>query len=175
MTGSTKPKRNYSDETRERMRAAAMARYDSGAEQTHARVRSLMKTIQEEMASNQGIYPHNKGALSLAEVARRAEMHPLTFHKPRYVDLAKEVKEWLETLKQGAIVGRMRVRKDLGTRVQEWKELYEDLAETHRATETDLARTQALLDKALLDNDKLKQRLSDVNKQKVVTLQPEKG
>ncbi|WP_156516564.1 hypothetical protein [Paraburkholderia caribensis] len=173
MSGS-KPRRTYSDESRERMRTAALARYDSNAHQTHERVRALMKTIQEEMAANKGIYPHNKGAVSLAEVARRAEIHPFTFHKPRYLELGLEVKQWLEALKQGAVVGRMQVRKELGTRVQEWKKLYADLLEAHRITETDLAHANAQLEDALRENDKLRRHVADLTKQKVLPLRTEK-
>ncbi len=97
---SNKAKRTHSDELRERMRAVALACSDSNAEQTMTRVRDLMTTIQKEMAANEGIYPHNKGAVSLAEVARRAGIYPSTFHKGRYVELAEEVKQWLVTLKQ---------------------------------------------------------------------------
>ncbi|WP_124982100.1 hypothetical protein [Ralstonia solanacearum] len=170
-----KPKRTYSDESRERMRTAALARHDDNAEEIRERIRAVMKATQEEMAANNGIYPHNKGAVSLAEVARRAGIHPVTFHKERYVELAKEIREWLEALKQGAIVGRMRVRKALATRVQEWKELYEDLLETHRISETDLAYANEQLKEALLENETLKQRVADLTKQKVVKLRPEKG
>jgi hypothetical protein len=171
----SKPKRTYSADARERMRAAALARYDNDAEQAHERVRAVMKTIQTEMAGNEGIYPKNKGAVSMAEVARRAHIHPFTFHKPRYQDLGKEVKAWLETLKQGAVVGRGRVRKELGTRVQEWKKLYEDLLETHRISETDLAHAQARLEEVLKENEQLRQRVASDAALKVVPLRPKKG
>ncbi|MBF3380603.1 hypothetical protein [Burkholderia pseudomallei] len=166
-------KRTYSDESRERMRTSALARYDTNAEATHERVRAVMKAIQEEMAANEGIYPHNKGAVSQAEVARRAEIHPNTLHKTRYVLLGEEVKDWLDTLKQGTVVGRMRVRKELGTRVQEWKQLYEDLRETHRITETDLAHANELLKEARRENEELRARVSELTKQKVLPLRAE--
>ncbi|WP_155631426.1 hypothetical protein [Burkholderia cepacia] len=169
-----KNNRTVSEEARERMRAAALARYDSNAQQAHERVRAVMKTIQVEMASNQGIYPHNKGAVSLAEVARRAEIHPFTFHKPRYVELVKEVRQWLETLKQRTIVGRTRVRKELGARIHEWTQLYEDLRETHRITETDLAFANARLDEALRENEELRQRMANLTKHKVAPLRVQK-
>ncbi len=97
---SNRAKRIHSDESRERMRTAVLAHSDSNTEQTITRVRDLMTTIQKEMAANEGIYPHNKGAVSLAEVARRAGIRPRTFHNGRYLELAEEVKQWLVTLKQ---------------------------------------------------------------------------
>lgn len=170
MTDIKESKRASTEQSRERMRQAALSRYDSNAEETHKRVRAIMHTIKEEMAANAGIYPQNKGAVSLAEVARRAGIHPVTFHKERYVELAREVKLWLETLRQGATVGRVRVRKELGTRVQEWKQLYESLRETHRVTETDLAYAQARLQEALTENGVLHQRVAELSKRKVVPL-----
>jgi len=134
-----------------------------------------MQTIQKEMAANEGIYPHNKGAVSMAEVARRAGIHPFTFHKPRYLELGKEVKAWLETLKQGTVVGRGRVRKELGTRVQEWRRLYEDLLEVHRISETDREYAEARLKEALLENEQLRQLLADQATLKVVPIRQKKA
>lgn len=74
---SDKP--GLSEDARGRMRTAALARYDRAAQQTHERVRAMLQTITKEMEANQGISPHNKGALSLAEIGRRAGIHPLTF------------------------------------------------------------------------------------------------
>ncbi|AOE88468.1 hypothetical protein GO283_03158 [Ralstonia solanacearum] len=170
---SDKP--GLSEDARGRMRTAALARYDRAAQQTHERVRAMLQTITKEMEANQGIYPHNKGALSLAEIGRRAGIHPLTFHKPRYIAIRKEVQAWLETLKQEAVVGRTRARKALATRAQEWKQLYEDLLQAHRISETDLALAEARLEEALLENEKLRQRIAAITAQKVVSLRPVKG
>lgn len=182
MTDKERSRRTYSDEARERMRAAALVRYDAGAQQIHERVRTIMTTILQEIANNQGIYPNNKGAISLAEVARRAQIHPFTFHKPRYVELIKEVREWLASLKQEVLVGRTRVRKELSARAHEWKLLYGDLLEVHHVSETDLHHTQLLLDEALKKNEELQQRnqellqtLTNLNKQKLKVLRPKKG
>lgn len=174
MKEKSNQKRTYSADTIERMRQAALSRHDSNAEETHKRVRAILRTIQKEMAANAGIYPNNKGAVSLAEVARRAEIHPVTFHKERYVDLASEVKLWLETLRQGATIGRVRVRKELGTRVQEWKQLYESLLETHRVSETDLAYAEARLQETLAENVVLTERIAELSKRKVVPLKSTK-
>lgn len=175
MKEPAKPKRIHSAEAIERMRAAALARGEREAEQNHERVRTVMKTIQKEMAGNDGIYPQNKGAVSLAEVARRAEIHPITFHKPRYRGLGEEVKAWLETLKQGSVVGRGRVRKELGTRVQEWRKLYEDLLEVHRISETDLEYAEAKLKEVLQENERLRQEVATQASLKVVPIRPKKG
>lgn len=175
MNKVARPKRTFSEDARARMRAGALARYDADAGVAHARVRAVMQSIKAEMADNEGIYPHNKGAVSLAEVARRAEIHPFTFHKPRYRQLGEEVKEWLEALKSGTVVGRGRVRKELGTRVKEWKQLYDDLLEAHRVSETDLEHANEQLKEALQENERLRLRLADHNALKIVSIPQRKG
>jgi len=156
------------------MRDAALARYDRNAEDIHVRVRQILELIKQEMASNGGIYPFNKGAISIAEVARRSQIHPLTFHKPRYVDLAKEVKAWLEALKGGNLVGRSRIRKDAETRIGEWKELYENLLDAHRVTETDLLHAQVQLEEARAEIDVLRARLSARETLKIASIHSKK-
>jgi len=174
MAESDNRKRAFSEASKDKMRAAALARHDNNAQAIIERVHTVMETIQKEMTANNGIYPQNKGAVSLAEVARRAEIHPVTFHKERYIGLAQEVRDWLGTLKQGAIVGRMRVRKELETRVQEWKQLYDDLLETHRISETDLAYANEKLNEALQEIETLRQRVAELTKLKVMPLRPRK-
>ena len=175
MKAKPKAKRTYSAESKERMRVAALARHDAGSEQIHERVRAMMKTIQMEMAGNGGIYPNNKGAVSMAEVARRSAINPTTFYKNRYRELGKEVDKWLETLKQGSVIGRGRVRKELGSRVQEWEDLYEALKVTNRLSETDLAHTEELLKEALKENEQLRSRLLEQAALKIVPIRPNKG
>lgn len=174
MAESNNRKRAFSEASKDKMRAAALARHDNNAQVIFERVHAVMETIQKEMAANNGIYPQNKGGVSLAEVARRAGIHPVTLHKQRYIELTKDVRDWLETLKQGAIVGRMRVRKELATRVQEWSQLYEDLLETHRISETDLAYANEKLKEAMKEIEILRQRVADLTKLKVMPLRPRK-
>lgn len=170
MSKPSASKKVRSEEARERMRTAAKARHDANTQQAYERVREAMRLIQQEMAANQGIYPQNKGAVSLAEVARRAGMHPVTFHKPNYQELIEEVKAWLHELKSGAIVGTKRVHKALGTRLQEWKQLYNDLLESHQISETDLARTNIRLKELEDECRELRKKLSEATSLKVVPL-----
>lgn len=171
MTKSKPPKFIRTDEARERMRIAAKVRHDANTQQAYKRVREVMQLIQQEMAANQGIYPQNKGAVSLAEVARRADMHPVTFHKPNYQNfIDNEVKPWLEGLKSRALVGTKRVHKELGTRVQEWKQLYNDLLESHQISETDLAHANIRIKELESENNELRRKLSEATSLKVVSM-----
>jgi hypothetical protein len=161
----TKPKR--SDETRQKMRDAAVNRHSMNAEQIRKRVTLMLTAIEKEISENHGIYPSNKGALSLAEIARRAEIHPLTFHKPNYQKLAKHVRDWLHGLKTKPATKTKKVRKGLAARVQDWQQLYDDLLESHRVSETDLSianeelrEGKEELRKAYAEIDRLKAELA---------------
>lgn len=152
-------KKIHTKDARARMREAALSRYGRDAQENHDHVREVLKTIEKEMEANQGIYPKYSGGLSSAEVARRSGLHPNTFYKQRYKELGKEVFARIEKLKSNKIVGRTRVRKEMSTRVQEWRQMYEDLLDSFRLTEADLEVTQSKLDEALKENEILRERL----------------
>lgn len=140
-------------------------------------VRSAMATIEAEIAANDGIYPGNKGALSLNEVARRASVHSTTLFGPKYKALKSDVDEWLRTVKSKAVTGRMRVRKEMTERVGAWRELYEALLESHHISELDLQEAQHQLEVAQAEvarlrdeNAKLTALLSANSANKVVSL-----
>ncbi len=104
-----------------------------------------MAAIEQEMATNDGIYPQNKGALSAAEVARRAGVHSTTFFSPKQRELGQEVRAWLESLKKRTPVGAGNVKRSLADRIADWKEMYDGLAQSHRDTELTLQQAEAEL------------------------------
>ena len=106
------------------------------------KVRSMMSKIYEEVCSNGGVYPFNKGSLSSAELCRRADIHPTTLFTPKQRELGREVNEWLERVKTGNIVGRAAVRRSLGERIEDWRQLYNALAQAHRDTELELQQLE---------------------------------
>lgn len=168
-----------SESTRALMKERALERGHQRSDDVRERVRSVMKTIEKEMDGNDGIYPHNKGALSSAEVARRANVHPTTLFSAKQRALGEEVKQWLETIKTRKVVGRGPVRRDLASRLADWRRLYDGLAQSHRDTELELQQTQADLERARMDteglkreNEQLKRLLDVASMRKVVTLQP---
>jgi hypothetical protein len=155
---------------RARISEGARAHHDVAIEQNHQKIRQAMSLMQQEIATNGGIYPQNKGVPSQAEVARRAELHPVTLHKPHYSELRKEIKTWVEKIKGGAIVGSQRIRKTLKTRLDDWKELYEDMKEAHHLHETDLQVALARMKELEAENATLRARLSELAPLKVVPL-----
>ncbi|MDQ0140970.1 hypothetical protein [Cupriavidus necator] len=183
MTDETQDKTaTRSDSTRALIRERALERGQQRSAEVERRVREAMQTIEAEIDANDGIYPHNKGALSSAELARRADVHPTTFFSPKQRALGDEVKQWLEGIKARKVVGRGPVRRELATRIADWSRLFEGLAQSHRDTELELQQTQAELaqtreDLAKLqhENDHLKKLLSAAGNKKVVPLRPKKS
>lgn len=135
----------HSKATREKIREAAVAKGVQRTDSVRQRVRETLSTIEQEMAANNGTYPHNKGAISSAEVARRARVHPTTFCNDKHRELGKEVKNWIASLKKTNVVGRGPVRRELASRIEDWRRLYDGLAQSHRDTELELQQLQAEL------------------------------
>lgn len=182
MSQSIQPKGERTPQARQNIRDASRAFHDANIQKTHDQVRDSMRLIQLELAGNRGIYPHNKGIISQAEVARRASMHPVTLHKPHYRELILEVQRWVEQVKAGAVVGHKRVRRDLKSRVQEHEELRIALQEAHRISETDLEHAnlqlQELEEKCQRleeENQQLRQKLAKSASLKIVNLSAQKG
>lgn len=168
-----------SDDTRELIRDRALERGQKRSDDLEARVREVMRVIEREIDANDGIYPHNGGAVSAAEVARRADVHVTSFHTPKQRKFGAEVKLWVEGLKSRTPVGRVTVRKELATRVADWKRLYDGLAQSHRDTELELQQCQAELSLAQTEietlhaeNERLRKSIGSASGKKVVPLQP---
>ncbi|MGB4066215.1 MAG: hypothetical protein WBK19_20500 [Azonexus sp.] len=136
---------------------AAKARGEKRSAEIAQRVQEAMRTIEAEMKANKGIYPHNGGAISKNEVARRAEINPTTFFSPKQRALGESVSLWLDTLKKKEAVGRMRVRRTFVQRAEDWKTRYLALQDSHVKTELDLLQAEAERDEARAEAEKLRQ------------------
>ncbi len=117
---------------------AARLRGEARSAGIEARVHEAMATMQREMHANNGIYPGNGGAVSMNEVARRANISETTFFSPKQKELGKLVKTWVESLKNKEIVGRKKVQRTLLERSEDWRRKYLALQDSHIATELDL-------------------------------------
>lgn len=117
---------------------AARLRGEARTAGVEAKVREAMVTIQKEMATNNGIYPQNGGAVSMNEVARRAQISETTLFSPKQRELGKNVKAWVESLKKTEVVGRKNVQRTVFERSEDWRNKYLALQDVHIATELDL-------------------------------------
>lgn len=119
-----------------------------GAERTtklEQDVANGMQAILADMQSNGGIYPHNGGEVSMAELVRRAKINESSIYQKRKRNIAlKERAElWLETLKKKETVGRKRVKKALSERAEEWRQKHNALQQRHICTELELQASKA--------------------------------
>ncbi len=138
------------------------------------RVALAMQSIHADMQSNGGIYPLNGGAVSMAELARRANISESSLYKkePENIALRERASLWLDTLKKKETVGRMRVKKTFAQRAEDWKEKYHALEQRHICTELELQSLEAESQKLRAENVALVQLLHDHGETKVTPLKP---
>ncbi|MCL4722924.1 MAG: hypothetical protein KJZ90_01490 [Rhodocyclaceae bacterium] len=144
-----------------------------GAEKTakvHQKVEDAIRAIAAEMQANGGIYPHNGGAVSMAELARRAGINEATFYKKDNTGLKERASLWLDTLKKKETVGRMRVRKTFQQRAESWHEKYKALETRHGITELQFQQLQAQYEELQQKYDALLEQMRVVGQNKVATI-----
>ena len=139
----------------EQHKLAAAKRGAARTEKTLRQVEDAIRSIADDMANNGGIYPQNGGAVSMAEIARRAGINEATLYKKGNTALKERAALWLDTLKKKETVGRMRVRKTFQQRAESWKEKYDALQNRHIITELQLQQLQSEHEKLLRDYDAL--------------------
>ena len=140
--------RKHSQRAVEIIRSKALKQGTGRTEAVVTAIRSAMKTIDQEIKANDGIYPHNGGALSLNELARRADVHATTLFGPKYEGLKSDVEKWMAGIKSTGVATRQEAQKSVIKRVAEWRELYDALLSSHRKTELDLQEATRLLEEA---------------------------
>lgn len=158
----------------EQHKIAAAKRGAARTEKTFQRVDDAIRAISDDIAGNGGIYPHNGGAVSMAEIARRAGINEATFYKKDNTALKERAVLWLDTLKKKETVGRMRVRKTFQQRAESWKEKYAALQNRHIITELQLQQLQAELEKLRHDYDTLLEQMRVAGQNKVTPFQKRK-
>lgn len=156
---------------------AAKQRGAARSAQVESKVRGAMDTIQKEMQKNGGIYPNNGGAVSMNEVARIAQINQTTLFSPKQRALGLTVKAWVETLKEKEVVGRMRVRRTIHERADDWRRKFLDLQHNFVSTELELQDLRAVLEEAQEELDKLRtenaallRQLSQTDKSRVTPI-----
>lgn len=160
----------------EQHKLAAARRGAARTAQMAQQVTLAMQAIQTDMQANGGIYPHNGGAVSMAELARRANISESSFYKkePDNIALRERAALWLDTLKKKETVGRMRVKKTFAQRAEDWKEKYHALEQRHICTELELQSLEAESQKLRAENTALVQLLHKHGETKVTPIKPKK-
>lgn len=159
-------KQTRSEEAREKMRAAALVRGQRVAAEIRIRITTAMDTMAEEIKANQGIYPRNRGNVTLKEIAERADLSESVFYKKNYLDLAAAMRARLSAFKEETSARTKPSRKTPEERVGTWRNLYESLLESYRLAETDyrlaneqLYEAKEIIETLRLENSQLRSLL----------------
>lgn len=155
----------------ERHKIAAAKR---GAEKTakvHRQVDDAIRAIAEEMQANGGIYPSNGGAVSMAELARRAGINEATLYKKSNAALKERAVLWLDALKKKETVGRVQVRRSYQECAEGWHEKYKALETRHGITELQFQQLQAQHEKLKREYDALMEQMRAGAESNVIPMQ----
>lgn len=169
----------FSDETREQIRASAVARGAQRYDEVVAKVTEAMQAIEKEIHGHHGLYPANGGRLDLAELVRRSDIGAKTLFGKRYKETFKKnvVDPWLLSASAAGAASRRDARRSAAQRVAEWRELYDDLLTSYRISELDWhearrlrAEAETELQKLKDENKELRKKLNKFTKGNVTTL-----
>lgn len=138
-----------------------IAHAKSRSDAVSVKLHKAMATIELELESNDGIYPFNKGRLSMAEVCRRAGIHKITLQGEVHKLTSRVIlKEWLETLEEQLVKGSKTVRRKVTCKIDDWKERYTDLARSYNEIYAiEIVSRDAKLEEALLKITQLEEEL----------------
>ena len=156
----------------EQHKMAAARRGAARTEKMEMAVKEAMRAIQADMQANGGIYPENGGAVSMAELSRRAGISESSFYKkePENISLKEKANLWLDTLKKKETVGRMRVKKSLAQKADDWQQKYHALEQRHIRTELELQSLEAQMHQLQKENAALVDQLSKHSKTNITPI-----
>ncbi len=151
----------HSETTRKKQSASASANGAAYAESLLKAAEVMMATIEEEMRSNEGIYPHNGGSLSRAELSRRLALDESTIrknHKPLY----EAIKVWIAGLSNGSPTNKTQARRSETERAAAWKQQYQDLLASYHVHELDWQEMTAELSDTRVKLNVVKAEMADI-------------
>ena len=92
-------------------------------------VKNAMAIMEQEIKNSDGIYSYNGGRLSIAEVCRRADVHPITIMGKRHKDTTRIlILNWIESLSGTLIEGKVPIRREITKRVVSAEDRYRLIA-----------------------------------------------
>lgn len=125
------------------------------------RLRNAMRTIEAEVAANNGIYPFNFGRVTQSELCRRADVKKATLQNPVHKDTTRvEIMRWLDELgaqltqtREGTRERVTAVADDLAAEVSRLTGAYEEV-------KTRLTQAEQLIEQLREENAALRRRLA---------------
>lgn len=151
------------DSVNESLVAHAKSRSDDVTIKLH----KAMAVIEIELEDNEGIYPFNKGRLSMAEVCRRAGIHKITLQGEVHRLTSRViVKKWLDNLEKQLIKGSKGVRCRVTSKIDDWKARYTDLARSYNEVyAVEIVSRDVKLESALLKVAELEEQVLSLRAQ----------
>ena len=88
-------------------------------------VKSATEIMEKEIKDSDGIYAYNGGRLSLAEICRRANVHPITLMGKQHKDTTRVFAlKWIERVSGATIKGKAPIRREITKRVASAEDKY---------------------------------------------------
>lgn len=132
-------------------------------EKVRAVLAQAMKQIFEEIKSNDGIYPHNGGALPQAELCRRAGVSQATLQNPTHKYATRvEVNKWLEEMHELIVTGQKAVRSTVTKRADYWKSEYLLVATHYNISRLEVADLNEKLAGSIEENALRRSRIAEL-------------
>lgn len=128
-TRKAETKKRISTSTAEVARANSERSAKKRTELLLAKLSRAKAEIERRIDSNGGVYPFNKGRVTVAEVCRVAGVRKSVLQGPKHKKTTNvELLAWIEELKKKMTVGSDSVRRAVTQRADDWKQKYLDAA-----------------------------------------------
>lgn len=155
MTGASTREAPWLQESAEKKRVA-----------TVKKLTDAMKAIELDIHANDNLYPFNAGAVTQAEVCRRAGISKTLLQAPAHKTSTKVmVDTWVAELKNRLITGRKNVRRAVTARADDWKEQHEYLRSSYHIDMLKLEEAQAQIRKLTEDVASLREENAALREQ----------
>jgi hypothetical protein len=136
-------------------------------------VQDTMKIIDEEIAANEKIYPHNAGKLNQRELCRRAGISFMTLQSPAHrLTTRVQVDTWL---KSKLIVTKKAAAKADVSRTDHWKEQHRLVTTQICIYELQLKEKDLIIQEHHKQVEKLESQLAQTRKGRVVSIAKNKS
>ncbi len=113
-------------------------------EATIRKLTDAMKAIEIDIQANDNLYPFNGGAVTQAEVCRRAGVSKTLLQAPSHkVSTKIMVDKWVADLNERLITGRKNIRRAVTARVDDWKQQHEYLRNSYHIDMLKLEEAEA--------------------------------
>ncbi|USX25325.1 hypothetical protein NHH73_22380 [Oxalobacteraceae bacterium OTU3CINTB1] len=190
MTDPLKMKSHFkrTEETRARISASAQKKGVERSRAVKQKVVAAMRAIRKEIAAS--CWSHSAGRVELdySELCRRAGIHNTTLYPKRQDDevkkewrarLFKRVNAWVKAVNKRREKVERQTRRSQASRIEDWKTLYDGLANSNHISElqlkqatTNLANAQETIEALKLDVIRLTEIVVKTAGSNVVQLQP---